>query len=157
MFWDLFHEPLAEWTNNEISETSKIFVRKYLQETETVSRRCSVKKVVWEVLQNSLENIRARVSFIKKEKLALIFSCEFRETFKNLFYRTPPGDRFYISKYLGKWNYSKIWETSKIFGSVARCYCAIISLPLAMKLNRAILFHSLVTMLLLLSNSTFSG
>ena len=64
MFWDLFHEPLAEWTNNEISETSKIFVRKYLQETETVSRRCSVKKVVWEVLQNSLENIRARVSFI---------------------------------------------------------------------------------------------
>ena len=86
MFWDLFHEPLAEWTNNEISETSKIFVRKYLQETETVSRRCSVKKVVWEVLQNSLENIRARVSFIKKEKLALIFSCEFRETFKNTFF-----------------------------------------------------------------------
>ena len=48
--------------------------------------------------QNSQENTCARVSFlvkfiinfIKKEALALVFSCEFHESFKNtFFYRTP--------------------------------------------------------------------
>ena len=62
---------------------------------------CSVKKVFFEVLQNSQENTCASVSllvklqpqtcnFIKKETLAQVFSCEFWEICKNaLSYRTP--------------------------------------------------------------------
>ena len=59
---------------------------------EAVIRRCSVKKVFLEILQNSQENNCARVSFffIKKETLAQVFSCEFCEISKNTFYyRTP--------------------------------------------------------------------
>ena len=55
------------------------------------------KKVFLKILQNSLENTCARVSllkklqafgcsFIKKETLVQVFSCEFRETFKNTFF-----------------------------------------------------------------------
>ena len=63
-------------------------------------RRSSVKKVFWEISQNSKENTCARVSFliklqlsvcnfIKKETLAQVFSCEFYEISKNTFcYRT---------------------------------------------------------------------
>ena len=47
-----------------------------------------------EISQNSQENTCAKVSFlnfIKKETLAQVFSCEFREISKNIFsYRTPP-------------------------------------------------------------------
>ena len=58
---------------------------------EVVVRRCSVKKVFSEILQNSQENTCARVSFMKKETLAQGFSCGFCEIFKNTFsYRTPP-------------------------------------------------------------------
>ena len=56
--------------------------------TEAVARRCSVKKVFLEISQNSQENTCVIVSFliklqawacnfIKKETLALVFSCEF--------------------------------------------------------------------------------
>ena len=52
--------------------------------------------VVLEILQNSLENTCAIVSFliklqvIKKEALAQVFSCEVSKISKNtLFYRTP--------------------------------------------------------------------
>ena len=74
----------------------------YVQSTEVVVRSCSIKKVFLEILQNSQENTCARVSFlinlqaeacnfIKKETLALVFSCEFRKISKNTFsYRTPP-------------------------------------------------------------------
>ena len=67
---------------------------------EAVARRCSVKKVFLEILQNSQENICARVSFliksqsracsfIKKETLAQMFYCEFCKVSKNTFsYRT---------------------------------------------------------------------
>ena len=70
--------------------------------TEAVAQRCSVKKVFLEILLNSWENTCARVSFliklqaepysfIKKETLAQVFSCEFCEISKNTFsYRTPP-------------------------------------------------------------------
>ena len=70
--------------------------------TEAVAQRCSVKKVFLEILPNSRENTCARVSFliklqaetcsfIKKETLAQVFSCEFCEISKNTFsYRTPP-------------------------------------------------------------------
>ena len=43
-------------------------------------RRCSIKKVFLEILQNSQEN------FIKKESLAQVFSCEFCEISKNNFF-----------------------------------------------------------------------
>ena len=49
--------------------------------TEAVARRCSVKKVFLERACN----------FIKKETLALVFSCEFWEISKNtVSYSTPP-------------------------------------------------------------------
>ena len=63
-----------------------------------VVQRCSVKKVLLEISQNSQENPCARVSFLiklqawgLKETLALVFSCEFCEISKNtFFYKTPP-------------------------------------------------------------------
>ena len=70
--------------------------------TEAVVRRCSVKKVLLEISQNSEESACTRVSFfnkvaglacnfIKKESLAQVFFCEFYEISKNnFFYRTPP-------------------------------------------------------------------
>ena len=69
-------------------------VRIYLK-SEAVTRRCSVKKVLLEISQNSQENTCARVSliylqawvgnFIKKEILVQVFSCEFCEISKNTF------------------------------------------------------------------------
>ena len=70
--------------------------------TEAVTRRLSVKKVLSQFLQNSQENPCPRVSFliklqasasnfIKKETLAQGFSCEFCGNSKNISsYRTPP-------------------------------------------------------------------
>ena len=65
---------------------------------EAVARRCSVKKVFIEILQNSRENTCSRVFFfnkvaglrpcnfiIKKETLAQVFSSEFCEISKNTF------------------------------------------------------------------------
>ena len=37
-----------------------------IQQTEAVTRRCSLKKVFLEISQNSLENTYARVSFLIK-------------------------------------------------------------------------------------------
>ena len=75
--------------------------------SETVARRCSVKKVLQEISQNSHENTCAGVSFliklevcnfIKKETVAQVFSCEFCEVSKKtFFYRTPPVDASVIS------------------------------------------------------------
>ena len=66
---------------------------------EAVARRCSVKKVFLEILQNSQENNCARVSFlikllvsnlIRKETLTQVFSCKFCEIPQNgFYYRTP--------------------------------------------------------------------
>ena len=64
-------------------------------------QRCTVKKVLLKISQNSQENTCARVSFliklqaeacnfIKKETLAQVFSCEFCEIFKNTFFRRTP-------------------------------------------------------------------
>ena len=67
--------------------------------SEAVIRRCSVKDVFLEILQNPQENTCARDSFtepqacnfIKKESLAQVFSFEFCEIVKNnFFHRTPP-------------------------------------------------------------------
>ena len=60
-------------------------------------RRCYIKKVFLEILQNSQENTCARASFliklkasscnfIKKETLAQMFFCEFCEISKNTFF-----------------------------------------------------------------------
>ena len=57
---------------------------------ETVARRCSVKKVLSIISQNSQESTCQSLLFIKLETLAQVFSCEFRKIFKNtFFYRTP--------------------------------------------------------------------
>ena len=58
---------------------------------EAVARRCSVKKLLLEILQNSQEKTCPRVSFLIKVTLAQVFFCEFCEISKNSFsYRTPP-------------------------------------------------------------------
>ena len=59
--------------------------------SEAVAQRCSVKKALLEISQNSQENTCARpqaCNFIKKETLVLVFTCEFWEFCKNT-YRTP--------------------------------------------------------------------
>ena len=59
---------------------------------EAVTRKCSVKKVFLEILQNSQENTCTRVSFLVKRRLGHnVFSCELCEMSKNTYsYRTPP-------------------------------------------------------------------
>ena len=59
----------------------------------SIHLRCSVKKGVLKISQNSLESICTRVSFliklqafVKKETLAQAFSREFREISKNTFF-----------------------------------------------------------------------
>ena len=64
---------------------------------EAVVQRSSVKKMFIEVSKNSQENICTRVSFLiklqasdlqldLKKALAQVFSCEFCETSKNIFF-----------------------------------------------------------------------
>ena len=66
---------------------------------EAVAQTCSVKKVFLEISQNSQENTSARVSLLNKvadrnfikNSLAQVFSCEFCEISKTIyFYKTPP-------------------------------------------------------------------
>ena len=72
-----------------------------MKQTDAVVQRCSVKKIFLEISQNSRENtctrdssfikLQAACSFIKKEPLAQVFSCQFWEISGNsFFYRTPP-------------------------------------------------------------------
>ena len=72
------------------------------QAIEAVVQRCSVKKVLLKISQNSQENTCARASFLIKlqtetcnfiiiETLPQVFSCEFYEISKKTFsYRTFP-------------------------------------------------------------------
>ena len=58
-------------------------------------------KKLLEILQNSQENTCAKVSFLKKEALAQVFSCEFCEISKNTFsYRTPPMAASGVSEWI---------------------------------------------------------
>ena len=57
---------------------------------EAVARRCSVKKVFLEMSQNSQEKTSARVSFLIKLKASQVFSCEFYEISKNIFFHRTP-------------------------------------------------------------------
>ena len=53
---------------------------------EAVTQRSSVKKVLLEILRNSLENTSGLQLYKKKETLALVFSFEFCEISKNTFF-----------------------------------------------------------------------
>ena len=71
--------------------TGKHLCQSLLFNTVAVIQRCSVKKLFLEIPQNSQENTCARVFFfIKKEALALVFSCEFCEISKNTFFHKAP-------------------------------------------------------------------
>ena len=60
-----------------------------IQHAEAVVQMCSVKKVFFEISQNSQENTCTRDSFLIKS-LAQMFSCEFCGISNNTFsYRTP--------------------------------------------------------------------
>ena len=70
--------------------------KKCNQTAEACTQRCSVKKVLLEISQNSQENTCASLFFnevggwIKKDSPAQVFSCEFCEISKNTFSsRTP--------------------------------------------------------------------
>ena len=66
-------------------EIQRRFIQtKYSTVSETVARRCSVKKIVLK---------HATTNFFKKETLTQKFSCEFCEILKDIFFqRTPPVD-----------------------------------------------------------------
>ena len=64
--------------------------------SKAVVRRCSVKKVFLEILQNSQESTSVRDSFLiklqafKKESLMQVLSCEFCRISKNTFFTEHP-------------------------------------------------------------------
>ena len=91
---------------------TNVNVEHYMEDviTEAVVQRCSVKKMFLEVSQNSQENTCARVSFliklqteacnfIKKETLTQVFSYEFCEISKNIFFRRTPLVAAYVIRY----------------------------------------------------------
>ena len=77
-------------SKNIFMDTTEVRCYIYVVCAEAVVQRCSVKKVFLEILQNSQENTCARASLliklIKKETLAQVFSREFCEIFKNVFF-----------------------------------------------------------------------
>ena len=83
---------------------------------EAVTRKCSVKKVFLEILQNSQENTCTRVSFLVKRRLGHnVFSCELCEISKNTYsYRTPPVAASVVG-YENKKFRGLFWTLSNIF------------------------------------------
>ena len=84
----------TEYENIPLEIGPKMIVHKISSGPEAVTRKCSIKKVFLETLQNSQENTCARVSFLIKlqalacndnKKETLVFSCEFCKMFKNTF------------------------------------------------------------------------
>ena len=77
----------------------------FINVTEAVVQRCSVKIVFLEISQDSQENTCATVSFLIKKTLAQVFSCEFCEISENTFFHITPlvdasdviGDKFVTS------------------------------------------------------------
>ena len=84
----VFEDSFLFWYNREFCFQWLYFANLLL--TEAVAKRCSVKKVLLEISQNSQENSFVRISFLTKlqEKgtLAQVFSCEFCEISKNTFF-----------------------------------------------------------------------
>ena len=67
------------------------YVEKKFPLPEAVVRRCFVKKVFLKILENSQENTCAPgLQMYQKETLTQVFSCEFRENFKNIFFTKQP-------------------------------------------------------------------
>ena len=73
----------------------------YTLSQETFAHICLFYFKVKAILQNLQETTSSRALFLlklhEKETLAQLSSCEFCKTFKNTFYRTPPGDCLYRS------------------------------------------------------------
>ena len=85
-FFFEIHNYAMEWCHQKKNNKER---------TETLARRCSMKKVFLEILQNLRQSDCARLppacNFIKKEALPQLLSCEFCKISKNTFYyRTPP-------------------------------------------------------------------
>ena len=89
-------------TITSTEEILKVSERNFSQETsETATKGVLCKKVFLEILQNSQENTFERASFFnkvaglspatlfKKGTLARVFSCEFCEISKNIFFTEP--------------------------------------------------------------------
>ena len=89
-------------TITSTEEILKVSERNFSQETsETANKGVLCKKVFLEILQNSQKNTFERASFFnkvaglsratlfKKETLARVFSCEFCEISKNIFFTEP--------------------------------------------------------------------
>ena len=61
-----------------------------LKKTETVARRCSVKKIFLKISKNSQEKtgvgVSSLITFKKKETLTQAFSCKFCGTFKTTYF-----------------------------------------------------------------------
>ena len=71
---------------NNCKRKSLLLAFKMLWKRETVTKRCSLKKVFLKISENSQENTCDRVFFIRKDTQAQVFSCEFCENFKNKFF-----------------------------------------------------------------------
>ena len=93
------HEGISNLTGQSLESIKYSAVSDDLLECiEAVIQRCSVKQVFLEISQNLQEDTCARVSFLiklqasglqlylKKETLAQVFSCEFCEISKNIFF-----------------------------------------------------------------------
>ena len=95
------HSEIYVDNRDQLCRQSIVYI---VKKTEAVARGVPEEKMFLEISQGSLENTRARVSFliklqacniIKKETLAQVLSCEFCEISKNtFFYRTHPVAAF---------------------------------------------------------------
>ena len=94
---------------------------------EAIARRCSLKKVFFEISQNSQENSCPRVSFliklqasackfINKDTLTQVFFCEICEISQNTFsYRTAPVIAF------GKMQFQRVTKVKVINSKMEGC------------------------------------
>ena len=90
------------WLDRYSSEFNPIIQKIWLKYTEAVTQRCSVKKLLLEILQNSRENTCARVSFLIKLQAALqlyqkrdsgtgVFPMNFAKFLRHLFLQSTSG------------------------------------------------------------------
>ena len=72
------------WRSKNYDQKLSHIISRRLPDTEAVLWRCSVKKVILKISQNSQKAPMSEAcNFIKKETLAQVFSCEFCEILKN--------------------------------------------------------------------------
>ena len=103
--------------------------RSALYSSETVAKRCSVKKVFLKISQNSQENTCVGVSFqeysrpsglqlYKKGTPTHVFFCEFCRFFKNLFCRASANGCFWFAQLLQSNHKLTRYSWKKIFQKV---------------------------------------